>query len=119
MWPFRKKPEPTKDWRDWNEDWKVGDTAECIVDGSNVTWNDSVQPWHRPSFGQRLTVSGFIEGMATGAPVLSYFLKFSDWPVTIATAGFRKVRPVASEKSGIVERILNATPGQDRLVETS
>ena len=115
MWPFRKNPKSTApcDMREWNEDWKAGDTAECIVDGITWRWAESVKPWERPAFGQRLTVTGFYEGPGKDGAIY-YFLKLEGWPRKLPTQGFRKVRPVASEKSEIVERILNAEPGADR-----
>ena len=111
MWPFRKKPEPKApphDKRNWNEDWKVGDTAECVV----KDWHESVQPWNRPNFGDRLVVIGFSEEIGSGGS-LSYFLRFAEFNFGAETIAFRKVRPVASEKSEVVERILNAKPGVD------
>jgi len=95
MWPFRKKPESEpQDHRIWNDDWKVGDIAECIVGLTReYSWSDDVAPWRRPAPKQRLIVSGFRE--AEGADgALYYFLAFRDWPVELPTQGFRKVRPV-------------------------
>lgn len=119
MWPFRKKaapspakPEP-KDFRNWNEDWKVGDTAECIVDGVNRTWHERVPPWERPAFGARFTVVGFSEGPAIDGSI-RYWLKLEGWPCKVTTSSFRKVRPIATEQSEVVSRILNAKPGVDQ-----
>ena len=118
MWPFRKKPPaPPRDCRVWNDDWRVGDTAECIVGSGIQRWDVCVEPWHRPPLGARLTVSGFIEGVGARGNARYYFLKFSDWPIALPTQAFRKVRPVASEKSEVVERILTAKPGTDRVRE--
>ena len=118
-WAFWRKPlpPPLKDVRDWNDDWKVGDIAECVVDGINVIWSDGVEPWNRPKFRQHLTVSGFAE--AKNDNKRFYVLKFSDWPVSLETRGFRKARPQVSEKSEVVERILTATPGKDKVREPS
>lgn len=117
MWPFRKKSQPSVDRREWNEDWQVGDTAECIVDGARIIWHPDISPWERPVFGQKFTVSGFCEGRGNGG-TLHYFLKFSDWPIPLSTTGFRKVRTVKSEESEVVKRILKApNPGKDRVRE--
>ncbi len=120
FWPFRKREAPKPpivDGRVWNEDWKVGDIAECIVDGVNRRWHKNCQPWLRPAFGQQFIVVGFSEGEGIGTNSLRYFLKLKDWPVEVVTTAFRKVRPVATEKSEVVERILNAKPGVDRTRE--
>lgn len=108
MWPFRKKPEPPapqNDGRVWNEDWQIGDTAECIREHDG--WHPNVVPWHRPKKGQRFTVTGFSEGM-TYADTQAYFLKLEGWPVSLDTTSFRKVRPNSVDESEIVERILKA-----------
>lgn len=120
MWPFRKKPTPKPpriDMRDWNEDWKIGDTAECIVDGVTYQWHECVKPWERPEFRQQFVVTGFSE---YGAPdnTIRYFLALKDWPIELPTTAFRKVRPVREEQSEVVSRILNAKPGKDRVRET-
>lgn len=114
MWPFRKKPEPKvplKDIRVWNDDWKVGDTAECIVDRDG--WADTWKPWHILEKGTRLTVTGFSEEKCTGNYV-AYALHFAETKVLYPTQGFRKVRPVATEESEVVKFILNAKPGADQ-----
>lgn len=103
-------PEP-RDIRDWNEDWRVGDTAECVATAD--TWADSVPPWNRPSTGTRLIVTGFKEGLSRDKAYRAYFLLFAEHPAGLTTTAFRKVRPVASENSEIVERILKAKPGED------
>jgi len=120
MWPFKKKPAPSAhpaDLRVWNEDWRVGDTAECIVDGVTSTWHPTVRPWERVPFGGRLTVSAFADGQGTDH-TLRYFLRFSDWPIALPMAAFRKVRPVSTEQPEVVKRILKAPkPGKDRVRE--
>lgn len=116
---FRRKPEPPtppRDERVWNEDWQVGDTAECIVDGIRTSWRKDIPPWERPAFGQRLVVAGFKECPATDNSI-RYFLVFVDWPCPMCTEGFRKVRPVATEQSEFVQHILTAKPGIDRVRE--
>jgi hypothetical protein len=107
----RETPKPT-DKRDWNDDWRVGDTAECIVDGVRASWHEAVKPWERPAFRQQLRVIGFKEGLGVDHS-LRYFLVFADWPIALPTSAFRKVRPQAKAQSEIVERILSAQPGVD------
>lgn len=123
MWPFsrRKEPEappPAKpeplDLRNWNEDWKVGDTAECVVSPDSRRWLEECRPWERPALGQQFTVSGFSENKIKSINAVAYFLELEGWPVRLSTTAFRKVRPVATEQSEIVQRILNAKPGADR-----
>lgn len=115
MWPFRKKP-PTKptDLRDWNDDWKVGDVAECINGPDN--WHDNVRPWERLEKGSRWTVTGFSEGLDR-SEAIRYFLELEGCSVDYPTTSFRKVRPVATEQSEVVNRILNAPAGPDRVRE--
>lgn len=121
MWPFRKKPEPPAppsppiDQRIWNEDWCVGDTAECVTHFES--WNPSTLPWHRPALGQRLTVVGFMEGTCCGGKYQQYFLRLQGWPVPLSCVAFRKVRPVSIEQPNVVTRILNARPGPDKVKE--
>lgn len=107
---FRKKPAPPiRDLRNWNEDWRVGDTAECVVD----RWHECVKPWERPARGQQFTVTGFSEGVNPDANARAYFLHLKGWPYGLTTTSFRKVRPVSAEQSEVVSRILNAKPGAD------
>ena len=112
MWPFKRNPPPLVDNRVWNEDWRVGDTAECII--GQDKWNTLIPPWEKPAKGQRLTVSGFRDGIGYGSRAAYYFLLFSDWPVGLSTQAFRKVRTVTAEATNVAQRILDApTPGPD------
>ncbi len=116
MWPFRKKaapPAPPVDRRIWNEDWRIGDVAECVSDH----WYESVKPWERPKVGDRLIVTGFSEGRDRHSGDLRYFLHFSEYRNGLSTPAFRKVRPVSTESSEIPTRILNAKPGADKVRE--
>lgn len=119
FWPFGRKKSPTepRDCRVWNEDWRIGDTAECIFAPDDDRWADSVPPWNRPNLGEQFVVAGFVDDISNDGSSRHYFLKFDNWPVCISCTAFRKVRPVASEKSEIVERILTAKPGADRVRE--
>lgn len=118
IWPFKRKqppapPAPPKDTRVWNDDWSVGDTAECVVEWDAFT--DDVKPWERPAKGQRLTVSGFSEKIGKGTDSLYYFLSFSDWAIELPTQAFRKVRPVTQAiETSIGAKILKAKPAPDR-----
>lgn len=118
FWPFKRKPEPPappQDCRDWNEDWQIGDIAECVTKPDG--WHPRVKPWERVPFGARYTVVGFSE--ARVANKLAYFLRLSGVPHGIETTAFRKVRPQAKQQSEVVERILKAKPGKDRVREPS
>lgn len=115
---FKKRPKVTpvlpsepKDMRVWNEDWQVGDTAECICDFDD--WDDAVKPWRRPKKGQRYIVLGFAEGVGSNGKVIEYYLCLEGMETGLSTRGFRKVRPDSRDQSEIVERILKATPGRD------
>jgi hypothetical protein len=73
MWPFNRKPEtapPLIDKRGWNEDWQVGDIAECI----NDNW-DFASP-QDPKVGDVLTVSGLRGDEKTKKGVVISALKF-------------------------------------------
>lgn len=115
-WLFGRKsqPEPPRDLRDWNEDWKVGDIAECIIDGVRIGWHPSIKPWNRLAYRSRWEVVGFGEGLGVDGAVY-YFLYLKDAPNTggYPTNGFRKVRPIARREESVVERILNAPAGPD------
>lgn len=118
MWPFRKRKAPkqsVRDERNWNEDWQVGDIAECVVDFD--AFHESVEPWHRPKLGQQFVVTGFSDATAAVGDVRAYFLKLEGWPVELETIAFRKLRSVTVENSEVVKRILNAKPGKDRVRE--
>lgn len=115
MWPFRKKPKPPIDARVWNEDWKVGDVAECIV-GPDF-WGPDDAPWLRAELGGRYVVVGFSDGLSVGGSHRRFFLHLKGLPRGVDCTCFRKVRPVATEESEVVQRILNAKPGADRVRE--
>lgn len=109
---FKKKPAPPADRRVWNEDWQIGDTAECIRDD---WYNPPVPPWEQPRVGQHFIIAGFRESIGTRGS-LAYYLVFEGLPKEWGweTSCFRKVRPEAKEESEIVERILKAKPGKDQ-----
>lgn len=76
------------DQRGWNDDWQVGDLAECIA----ASWAPSRVDG--PKAGDRLRVSALIEGMCNDG-VLRSCLGFEGKPPRAAWAcqGFRKIRP--------------------------
>lgn len=118
FWPFKKRtppPPPVEDRRVWNEDWRVGDTAECIV-GPDA-WGPDDPPWWRAKLGERYIVTGFSEGLSSGGTSRHYFLRLEGLPRGISCTSFRKVRPVSAEDSEIGQRILSAKPGADRVRE--
>lgn len=112
IWPFKKKPapQPTIDNREWNEDWRVGDIAECI----RGEW-PNIEPWLAPRKGEKLKVAAFRDGRQIGKPnVLLYGLVFAEYDGAFVTTGFRKVLPVKeAEETSIGEKILKAKPAPD------
>ena len=100
MWPFTRKPTPPApiDRRDWNEDWKVGDTAECVVERDQ--WHKETKPWEIPGNGDKLVVKGFAQECDLDG-ALNYFLLFDEYPNGLTTYSFRKIPA------------LTAKPGQD------
>jgi hypothetical protein len=118
MWPFSRKPSnplpssiPPKDFRNWNEDWKIGDIAEVVSD----RWFKPMKPWEKLPLGSRWLVTGFDEGLAEDN-TLRYFLEIKGAPLkAYSTTAFRKVKPVT--KSAMIERILEAPGGPDKVRE--
>ena len=108
-------PLPVRDGRVWNEDWKVGDTAECILPPDSGSWHDCVPPWSRPTLHQRFTVTGFTDYTHPDANIRAYMLHFKEWPTPLSCNAFRKVRTVETDVSAS-ESVLNkitATPGKE------
>ena len=118
-WKFWKKPKPEpRDKREWNEDWQVGDIAECVV--ADDQWCSDVPLWMRLSKGSRYTVSGLHEGAGSyGDRPLIYALALDGVRDMYATTAFRKVRPIKAEESEIIQHILNAKPGKDNVRKTT
>lgn len=110
MWPFKRKPAPPPDYRDWNEDWRIGDTAEVVI----TEWSDSVLPWERLPLGSRWTVTGFDDCLSTDRAARFYFLYIKGFKRGYNTQCFRKVRTVSADQSEIVQRILKAKPAPDK-----
>ena len=81
----------SRDERGWNEDWQVGDIAECVADDW-VRWQE-----FNPKKGDILTVSRLYEGPSINGNVICSYLLFEGKP---NDAGwhciyFRKHRGVA------------------------
>lgn len=98
---MRLPPGPIPDWvtaplmptdlRGWNEDWRVGDLAQCVVKGG---WAEPLPD--DPKFGDILRVNHMIEGVdLTGTSVVSA-LGFEGKPGRTfwACRAFRKLRPM-------------------------
>lgn len=102
---FKSRKVKSHDLRNWNEDWQIGDVAECIRDD----WHRDTPPWSRPRIGQRFIVVGFTDDFADYTGNRHYFLHFKDCKIAWSCTAFRKVYP----DSKIVEQIMSATPGRD------
>ena len=100
MWPF-SKPQPKLP--PINEDWAVGDLAECVVGG---TWYGNAPG---PDLGDVCTVARVAPGhdLRTGAP--DWGLWFRAWRGPFAASCFRKV-PARSTDVEIVARIKRSRP---------
>lgn len=108
MWPFKRK-QPPIDCREWNDDWRAGDVAECVRPpycSMALSIDDIPQP------GQRYIVDGVVDSLNADRQARMYFLCLRGLRFTWNTAAFRKVRPVS-----IVNRIMDAAPGPDRVRE--
>lgn len=90
MWPFKRKPEPPQP--PINEDWRVGDLAECI---NNQPWNDGFQYRPGPEFLEVYKVADVKEGQYNGKP--TFGLAFSRWPDYYVATAFRKITPRADK----------------------
>lgn len=86
MWPFTRKPKPINP-GPINEDWRVGDLAECINDSG---WSyDGIAGVSGPDCGDVLTVVLAMPG--TKRPQV-IFIGFKGWPSeTFAGYAFRKL----------------------------
>lgn len=122
-WKFWKKepPKPVasgpKDMRVWNDNYKLGDTVECVA--SSEDWHRDSPPWYIPEKGQRFIVTGFKQGLGMHGKGLYWFLYLSDWPISLPTQAFRKVRPVSeASETEIGAKILNAKGAPDRVRES-
>lgn len=96
MWPFTRKPQPNARQitpGPINEDWRVGDLAECMTGG----WPDNLGP----EKGDVCRVSGVGPGIAShgykrGKPL--WFLSLKGFPgADFDAAEFRKVPSLESE----------------------
>jgi hypothetical protein len=91
---FGRKAPPTQqaivDRREMNEDWQIGDLAECIADSWHIPDQCS------PRVGDILRVSGVIDGTVMLTNVLVIALRFEGKPANMGwiCTGFRKLRPL-------------------------
>ena len=83
-------PKP-RDERGWNEDWQVGDIAECVADDW-LEWQE-----FNPKKGDILTVSSLYEGPTLNGEILFSYLFFEGKPNDAGwhCISFRKHRGVA------------------------
>lgn len=112
----RSKPAPPpqpRDERVWNEDWQVGDIAECVSDSGD--WHPDLKPWLRLAKGSRWIVRGFSEGPTQSGDSIQYFLYLEGTPSKggYSVTAFRKVRPIAQEQTTTAQRILDAPVGPE------
>lgn len=83
---------PPQDKRGWNEDWQVGDLAECVLPVDQV-WPDDFA--ENPKRGDVLRVNALVEGLDTLGEALVSGLGFEGKPARHfwAASAFRKLRP--------------------------
>lgn len=89
IWPFRKRPPKVVDRRHMNEDWCVGDLAECISDDFHPA--DSLDP----KTGDVLRVTG-VSDVLHRQNLRFFALRFEGKPQEWSweCTAFRKLRPV-------------------------
>lgn len=106
IWPFKKRPtSPPQKLPPINEDWAVGDEAECV---KGCSWFGGKEG---PDTGDIFTVRKVMAGKCaqTGKP--DWGLAFKPWPHAYGAFCFRKVRPVAVTAEWI-ERVMRGEPVQ-------
>lgn len=90
IWPFRRrrkqKPLPPI-----NEDWRAGDLAECISEGS---WSFESSLEDGPAKGQICRVTKVVAGHLFGTDQPAYGLGFVGFGYFYRASDFRKLRPV-------------------------
>jgi hypothetical protein len=100
FWPFNSRQAPVspagekpRDERGWNEDWQVGDLAECVADDL------AIQLCYNPKKGDVLTVSQLTEGPNVSGLSLTSALCFEGRPQRYSwhCLHFRKHRGVAAQ----------------------
>ena len=114
MWPFTRKPKPINP-GPINEDWRVGDLAECIIPRGDR--------WHGgggPENGDVLCVTEVHAGRGyfTGRP--GWFLGLKGEPLSRYDARyFRKVPPLNTEASAEFTAKIRACKPAHRKAPTS
>lgn len=92
IWPFKRKAKPPRDERGWNEDWQIGDMAECVL----ADWLSDIP--QNPAIGEVRTVAALFEGQAAERPVIVSALAFEGFgALTWHCAAFRKHKPLAAD----------------------
>ena len=97
IWPFKRKESIPP----INEDWCVGDEAECITPGE---WDDAVGPEIGDVFVVQCVMSGRCS--QTGKPL--WGLRFKPWEINFDTLYFRKLVQNSVVSDYIVARIRKA-----------
>lgn len=87
FWPFRRRK--IVDRRILNEDWAVGDLAECLVDPAMWGFDSGDEPRK----GAVLRVTRIEDRVASVMDVRAYFLHFEGHACCYECRGFRKIRP--------------------------
>ena len=96
MWPFTRKPKPI-DPGPINEDWRVGDLAECIAGGEWVCANKSAAIG-LPELGDVSRVLEVYPDSSVWGD--KWWLVLSGWPADAFNAAlFRKVPPLNTAAS--------------------
>ncbi len=97
---WRSKLTGKDEWPKINEDWAVGDLAECITE----------DPWYQgapgPKKGDVNRVVGVFPGHCKRDETPGWGLKFSKWPGAFAATSFRKITPRADEAQRCEEEFL-------------
>lgn len=101
MWPFTKKsrlvnPGPI------NEDWRVGDLAECMVDGG-ADWQPSGRG---PEKGDICRVTEVYAGTSPIRKSDYWFLRFASWEIGYSESDFRKVPPLSEATSAEITAMI-------------
>lgn len=94
MWPFTRKPKPLNP-GPINEDWRVGDLAECMLP---IGWGWAMDA-DGPDRGDVCRVVHVYPGITTGSGEHAWFLLLKGFHDGFATNSFRKVPPLNSEAS--------------------
>jgi hypothetical protein len=100
MWPFTRKPKPINP-GPINEDWRVGDLAECVTSGDGSDWRHDLNnaPAIGPAFGDVRRVQAVFVGQSRQLRRPLWWLVVNGIPANLPATCFRKVPPLNSEAS--------------------